>query len=128
MKRVLMGMMGLLALMMVVGCENGSDSDGDSSNPPNVDGTWKFTDLTFGKNATVVLIQSKQILTGTIDNFNGRHGVVDGTIDDDGAIKLRFTFPAGQTDFTGQASDSTMSGSWVDHRDGTTAQISAVKF
>jgi hypothetical protein len=128
MKRFMLSVMGLLVLGLVAGCENGGSGDGDSSdNAPDVAGTWKLTDLTYGKNATINLVQDNQILGGTVDNFNGRHGVVQGTITDSGHMELRLLYPAGQTDLSAQVTGNTMSGSWVDHRDGTTAQISGVK-
>lgn len=128
MKKAWMAMMGVLALALAVGCESGSDSNGDSSgDAPNVAGTWKLTDLTYGKNATVALAQDNQILTGTVDNFNGRHGVVQGTITSGGHMELRLLYPLGQTDLSANVTGNTLSGTWVDHRDGTTAQIAGKK-
>lgn len=127
MKRALMVVMGLLTLAIVVGCEKSGSGSDSSDNVPNVAGTWKLTDLTFGKNATMTLSQDGQILEGTVDNFNGRHGVVQGTISSSGSMQIRLIYPAGQTDATLQVSGNTLSGTWVDHRDGTEAQISGVK-
>jgi hypothetical protein len=130
MKHVMIAVLGFLALTMGMGCETGgggSDHDNSANNVPNVAGTWKLTDLTFGKNATVNLTQDGQILAGTVDNFNGRHGVVQGTITSAGHLELRLIYPKAQTDLTAQVSGTTLSGTWVDHRDGTVAQISGVK-
>ncbi len=70
MNRILMACAGVLALAMVVGCENGG-SGGDSSNNdttvpgttvPNVAGAWLLKDLTLGKDAVIVLIQDAQLI------------------------------------------------------------------
>ena len=69
MNRLLTAVVSLLVLAGVVGCE--SSSDGGSSNAGsgntlpvatvrNVAGTWQLTDLTYGKNATIVLTQEGQ--------------------------------------------------------------------
>ena len=126
MKRVLSMVLGLVALAIGVGCETGS-SGGSSGGVPNVAGTWQLTDLTFGKNATIVLVQDNQILSGTVSNFKGRNGVIQGTLTSGGLIQMRFLFPRGQTDVTLQVNGNTMTGSWIDRRDGTTAQISGAK-
>lgn len=124
MNRILVACVGVLALAMVVGCESGG-SDGDSSNNdntvpgttvPNVAGAWLLKDLTLGHDAVIVLTQDGQILSGRVDNFNIRHGVVQGTITSTGLIQMRFIFPRGQTDVTAQVSGNTMTGTWVDHR------------
>ncbi len=136
MNKVLMAGVGLLALAVVVGCESNSDTDlngggsGDTvpvGTVPNVAGTWQLTDLTYGKNATIVLSQDGQVLTGTIANVYSRHGTIQGTITSAGAIQMRFTFPKGETDVTVHLSGNTMSGSWVDHRDGAVAEIVGAK-
>ena len=126
---------GLLALTVFVGCEkSGGGSSGSAASNTvhgvtvqNVAGTWQLKDLTYHKNATINLAQNGQVLAGTVDNGNGRHGIISGTIVSSGLIQMRFTFPAGQTDATLQVTGNTMEGSWVDHRDGTTAEIVGVK-
>jgi len=126
MKRVLALFLGMMALAIGIGCET-SSGGGSSGNAPNVAGTWQLTDLTFGKNATIVLVQDNQILSGTVSNIKGRNGVIQGTITSGGLIQMRFLFPKGQTDVTLQVNGNTMTGSWIDRRDGATAQISGTK-